>query len=119
MQQASRAASHRRPGGTKPRRRASTAPINGQVTREDLERLYAEFTAESRRALRAGELHEPPTLAEYQRYLVGALIDPPPRRPIRPSARRNMAAAQRRRRERERAIQDRLAQLTVRDELAA
>lgn len=102
MQQATRAANHPRAGGQRPHSR-SRLPINGRVTRADLERLYAEFTRESRRAQRAGELNEPPTLAEYQRYLVNAIIDPdPPRSRLSAAGRRAIVEAQRRRRERER-----------------
>ena len=78
------------------------APVDGRVTREDLDQLYREFASQTRRALAYGEMDAPPTIEEYHRYLVGAILDPPPRKPLSVAARRRMAAGQRRRRDRER-----------------
>lgn len=84
-----------------PKRRLQRAPVDGRVTREDLERLYREFASQTRRALAYGELESPPTVEEYHRYLVGAILDPPPRR-FRASHRRALSRSQRARRARER-----------------
>jgi hypothetical protein len=81
---------------TRPRRRhGRLLPTNGSVTRTDILRIYAEFAKETREALAAGEMSEaePPTIDEFVRYLVGAIVD----RPVGPGTRRRMAAAQRRR----------------------
>lgn len=100
-----------RPGSQKPRRRQRPGrldPLNGSVTRADIERIFGEY----RRGV------EDPQVDEFLRYLLGAIQDPSPG-PRTRAKQRAAALAREAQRRRERRARSGVAQVPVRAAAAA
>lgn len=81
----------RPPRRQRPRRAGRLAPLNGSVTRADIEAIYADFMATP--------VDPPATAEEFKRHLLGAITDwspgPHQRARMKAKARRREAARRR------------------------